>query len=263
MFAPAPAGRHGGARPAERGAQPRAHLVTTQPNYVNKVVFPARGAGLGRPADRPVPCGHGAILLLVLDGLFGTGFSATQLARRWCWRRFALLPLGLCWMFAALGVYLRDLAQLVGPLVMVTMFLGPVFYPARRCRSRRSPWLALNPITVRWNRCVGRGRWPVARMGRPGAVCGDRPGRYLFGLWASPSSRRIRRCHLRPRCGLLRATACWASSCSMPAGRCQRPGTRAGPAAEDRRRIGSVLMRIGAVSEDNLLQVLSRQLACW
>ena len=124
-------------------------------------------------------------MLLVLDGLFGTGFSATQLALPLVLAPFALLLLGLCWMFAALGVYLRDLAQLVGPLVMVTMFLGPVFYPRAAMPAAAQPWLALNPITVpveQVRRVVFDGQWP--EWGVLAQYAAIALAVYLFGLWA-------------------------------------------------------------------------------
>ena len=34
---------------------------------------------------------------------------------------------------------LRDLAQLIGPLVMITMFLGPVFYPREAMPAAAQP----------------------------------------------------------------------------------------------------------------------------
>ena len=138
-------------------------LVTTQPNYVNKVVFPLEVLGWVALLTALFHAAMALILLLVLDGLFGTGFSATQLALPLVLAPFALLLLGLCWMFAALGVYLRDLAQLVGPLVMVTMFLGPVFYPRSALPEGLRPWVALNPITVpieQFRRVLFQGAWP-------------------------------------------------------------------------------------------------------
>jgi lipopolysaccharide transport system permease protein len=40
-----------------------------------------------------------------------------------------LLSLGLAWILASLGVFLRDVGQTIGLLTTVMMFLAPVFYP--------------------------------------------------------------------------------------------------------------------------------------
>jgi len=88
-------------------------------------------------------------------------------------------------LLAALGVYLRDLTQLVGPLVMVCMFLGPVFYPRQAMPALAQPWLALNPITIpveQIRRVLFDGQWPdwqtLAQYSLVAVVA------YAFGLWA-------------------------------------------------------------------------------
>src|SRR3546814_3674774 len=56
--------------------------------------------------------------------------------------------MGLNRLFAGLGVFVRDLAQIMGSLVRLMMFLGPIFYPRSAMPEAMRPWLALNPITV-------------------------------------------------------------------------------------------------------------------
>jgi lipopolysaccharide transport system permease protein len=40
-----------------------------------------------------------------------------------------LLTAGLCWFLAALGVFLRDLGQVIGFLLTIWFFLTPICYP--------------------------------------------------------------------------------------------------------------------------------------
>ena len=49
------------------------------------------------------------LVLVVLNAVWGTGLSPTVLALPLIVLPYALLLLGLCWLLAALGVYLRDL----------------------------------------------------------------------------------------------------------------------------------------------------------
>ena len=63
-----------------------------------------------------------------------------------------LLPLvfftmGISWLLASLGVYLRDTAQIIGVLVTCLMFLSPIFYPASSLPSDFQYFLRLNPLT--------------------------------------------------------------------------------------------------------------------
>ena len=160
-------------------------LVSAQPNYVTKVVFPLEALGWVALSTALFHTAMALLVLLVLDGLFGTGFSATQLALPLVLAPFALLMLGIAWVVAALGVYLRDLAQLVGPLIMVSMFLGPVFYPREAMPPAAQPWLAVNPITIpveQARRVLFDGQWPdwsvLAQYSGVALVT------YLFGLWA-------------------------------------------------------------------------------
>ncbi|ENL0635727.1 TPA: ABC transporter permease [Klebsiella pneumoniae] len=64
---------------------------------------------------------------------------------------FILLPLilmimGLSWFLASLGVYLRDVSQIVGIATMVLMFLSPIFFPTSALPESVKPLLSLNPL---------------------------------------------------------------------------------------------------------------------
>ena len=73
-------------------------------------------------------------------------------------------------------MFLRDLGQLIGLLVMLLMFLSPVFYPAQNVPQPWRELLALIPIaaTIEWVRgAIFLGSLPAA-----GAYCAQ----LLFGL---------------------------------------------------------------------------------
>src|SRR5207249_3807961 len=59
-----------------------------------------------------------------------------------------LLALALSWFLAALGVYLRDLTQIVGFLLQLWFFLTPILYPESGIPAAAAPLLKLNPILV-------------------------------------------------------------------------------------------------------------------
>jgi len=60
---------------------------------------------------------------------------------------FILFTMGLSWALASLGVFLRDVAQVIGILTTVLMFLSPIFYPATTLPEKYRPLLYLNPLT--------------------------------------------------------------------------------------------------------------------
>lgn len=59
-----------------------------------------------------------------------------------------LLTLGAVWLLASLGVFLRDISQVVGLLTTALLFLSPIFYPASFIPDPYAAWSAWNPIAV-------------------------------------------------------------------------------------------------------------------
>ena len=58
-----------------------------------------------------------------------------------------LLTMGLSWILASLGVFIRDIAQTVGIAVSVLLFLSPIFYPVTSLPKSIQPLWNLNPLT--------------------------------------------------------------------------------------------------------------------
>jgi len=59
-----------------------------------------------------------------------------------------LLALSLSWFLAALGVYVRDLTQIVGFVLQLWFLLTPILYPESGLPARAAPLLKLNPVLV-------------------------------------------------------------------------------------------------------------------
>lgn len=122
-------------------------LVLYNANYVKKIVFPIHilpivsvGAALF----------HAAISLLVLLGFtwFMFGFSWTIILAPVVFAPLALLALGLAWFLASIGVYFRDIGQIVPSLLTATMFLSPIFFPRTTLPEWLQPYLSLNPLAI-------------------------------------------------------------------------------------------------------------------
>lgn len=60
---------------------------------------------------------------------------------------YFLLLMGLSWMLACLGVYLRDLQQISGTASTLLLFLSPVFYSITILPTAAQQYIYLNPIT--------------------------------------------------------------------------------------------------------------------
>ncbi|MEG1767509.1 MAG: ABC transporter permease [Comamonas sp.] len=122
-------------------------LILSNVNYVKKVVFPleilpviSMGAALF----------HGLVslgVLLVAFFLFNGFVHWTVLFAPLVMLPLVMLTLGLAWMFASMGVFLRDVGQTINIITMVMMFLAPVFYPITALPEKYRPWLMANPLT--------------------------------------------------------------------------------------------------------------------
>lgn len=138
-------------------------LVLDQPNLVKKVVFPLE---ILPWVAILAAVFHLAVNLVVLFGatlVARGGLPLTVLALPLVVAVFLPLLLGLCWLLAALGVFLRDIGQIIGMLMTALMFLSPVFYPAEALPARWQPVLMLNPLTVpieQIRRVMLDGLWP-------------------------------------------------------------------------------------------------------
>jgi lipopolysaccharide transport system permease protein len=77
----------------------------------------------------------------------------------------ALVPtlLGLGWALSALGVYFRDLGEIVGLFMGMLLFLTPVFFPLSVLPDFLQVWVRFNPLAIPIEalRSIGlMGVWP-------------------------------------------------------------------------------------------------------
>lgn len=122
-------------------------LILSNANYVKKVVFPLEilpwitvGSALFHMVISLT------VWLLAYLILFGVP-HLTVLLFPLIILPLLLMIMGLTWALASLGVYLRDVAQFIGILTTVLMFLSPIFYPASALPEKYQHLLMLNPLT--------------------------------------------------------------------------------------------------------------------
>lgn len=123
-------------------------LILSNGNYVKKVVFPLQ-------VLVPVALGSALFNLLVsVVVLFAFMLIMHYpLPLTIFWLPVILLPyclliLGVSWFLAALGVYLRDIGQVLGTIITAIMFLSPVFFPVSNLPSWAQKVVMLNPVAV-------------------------------------------------------------------------------------------------------------------
>ncbi|SIQ31943.1 ABC transporter permease [Aquipseudomonas alcaligenes] len=123
-------------------------LVLSNVNYVKKVVFPLEvlpWISLGSALF------HFTVSLSVWLIGYVLLFGAPHLTAFYLpliLLPLALLTLGLSWFLASLGVFLRDVTQLIGITTSVLMFLSPIFYPVSALPEQYRSLIFMNPLTV-------------------------------------------------------------------------------------------------------------------
>lgn len=120
-------------------------VVPANQNLVKKVVFPLETLPVSLVASSIINQLIGLVILLVAVGFF-VGLKLT-----WLWLPIILLVqaglmLGTCWFLASLGVFVRDIAQAIGLVLNVWMYMTPIVYPASMVPENFRWLLALNPV---------------------------------------------------------------------------------------------------------------------
>ena len=123
-------------------------LILAHQNYVKNVVFPLEILPVVMVASALLTLTVTLLVILALQAMTGQGLTWTALLLPIVVTPLVLFVLGLSWFLAALGVYIRDIQQLVVPLVQLMMFLSPVFYPVSALPESIRPWLQLNPLAL-------------------------------------------------------------------------------------------------------------------
>ncbi|MCX5864983.1 MAG: ABC transporter permease [Deltaproteobacteria bacterium] len=122
-------------------------LILSNVNYVKKVVFPleilpwvAFGAALFHAVV--------SFIVWVMFFIIIIGFPHPSVFLL----PLVILPLvlvimGISWFLAALGVFFRDVSQMVGVVVTILMFFTPIFYPLAAIPEAYRVFLFCNPLT--------------------------------------------------------------------------------------------------------------------
>ncbi|HZP60909.1 MAG TPA: ABC transporter permease [Opitutaceae bacterium] len=122
-------------------------IIVSSPNLVKKVVFPLEVLPL---AQTGASWFHLLIsLLLLFAGVLIAGRTLTLTGLLWLpvlLAPYLLFTAGLSWFMAALGVFFRDINQVIAFISNIVLWASAVFYPVSRIRSSPLVWSVL-----RWN----------------------------------------------------------------------------------------------------------------
>lgn len=122
-------------------------LILSNVNYVKKVIFPLEILPVIAMCSALFHTLVSLVVLLIAILLLGASLTWTVLLFPIVIFPLLLATMGFAWFLAALGVYVRDIAQITGMITTVMMFLSPVFYPLSALPEKYQALLQLNPLT--------------------------------------------------------------------------------------------------------------------
>jgi len=127
--------------------QQSANTIVTHANLVKRVVFPLETLPVAQTLSALGTQLFGTFALLVAAIVIQHQLHLTII-----WLPLLLIPqllfvLGSAWLIAALGVFLRDVAQGITLVLMTWMYLTPIIYPESVVPQRFRPFIELNPFT--------------------------------------------------------------------------------------------------------------------
>ncbi len=123
-------------------------LILSNPNFVKKVVFPLEVlpyVALGTALF------HALVSFAILLGanlFLGDSFHWTFLLFPVVLIPLVLLCLGISWFLSSLGVFVRDVGQVVNMAVQILLFMTPIFYPVSAVPISFRGYLEWNPLAL-------------------------------------------------------------------------------------------------------------------
>ena len=146
-------------------------LIVGVPNYVKKVVFPLEILPVSLLGSALFHALVSLAILLIFHLLVAGTMSWTILLLPLVMLPLIFLSLGLSWLLASLGVFVRDVSYTVGLVVQVLFFLTPIFYPYESVPRSVQLIIRLNPLAS------------IVNNFRQVIIWGEAPSWVGFPLW--------------------------------------------------------------------------------
>jgi lipopolysaccharide transport system permease protein len=122
-------------------------LIVSNPSYVTKVVFPLEVLPFVLLVSALTNAGISILVAILLNWFLSGSLHHTIVFIPLIIIPYALFISAFVMIFAACGVYLRDLAQVVNLIIPISLFLTPVFYPLNAIPPAIRNLMWINPLT--------------------------------------------------------------------------------------------------------------------
>jgi lipopolysaccharide transport system permease protein len=123
-------------------------MIVTNANYVKKIVFPLEILPVVASGTAVFHAFASVLVLLAGHFLLNGHLHWTTVFLPLVLFPLILLTIGIAWILASLGVFLRDIAHPIGLAMTLLQFASPVFYPVETLPPSLRSWLMFNPLTI-------------------------------------------------------------------------------------------------------------------
>lgn len=138
-------------------------LVAGNANFVKRVVFPLDLLVPAQLGSALVQMTMSAAVFLAVRAFLDPALGWAALSVPILIVPYVMLTLGLAWFLASLGVFVRDLQQVMPLAITGLMFLSPLFYPVSAVPPVLRSTIYLNPLTFileSARNALFRNEWP-------------------------------------------------------------------------------------------------------
>lgn len=122
-------------------------LILANVNYVKKIIFPLEILPWVTVGSTLFHAAISFLILLIFLLLINHPIHWTLIFLPVIVFPFLLLIMGLSWLLASIGVFVRDIGQFIGLILTMLLFMSPIFYPASALPESVRDYLFLNPLT--------------------------------------------------------------------------------------------------------------------
>ena len=164
-------------------------IITSNPNFVKKIRFPLHSLGEMIVYSATYQAVLSLFILLTAKTMYNGLPSWNLILLPIIWTILGLKCLGLSWIMATIGVFIRDIAQVTNVGTSMLMFLSPIFYPLTALPENVQWIAALNPIAV----SIIQTRIVVLQNGMPSMLSMVVDGAVSL-LWCEIAFRVLTRC---------------------------------------------------------------------
>ena len=121
--------------------------ISKNANFVKKIVFPLEVLPIVTVTSAVFNLFLSIVIFLIAIVFFGNTLHFSLLLIPIVLLPFIIFVLGMSYMLAAVGVYIKDVSQVAGMLSMMFLFLSPVLYPLSILPAKIQAIAMLNPLS--------------------------------------------------------------------------------------------------------------------